>query len=311
MTDRGDARSDARARWLSRVAVDAALLVMVVLWAANMVVLKLLLGTLPPPALSAVRFLVITLVAGAVLAISGGPWTVERRDVPRLLIASVSGISLYQVLFMEGLHRTSAFASNVLQGTEPLFALLLVSLAGTERVAPHQWGGVLVAFAGTVVFFLQEAGGRTSFAFGLGDLLNLTSAGSFAVYGLLSQPLFARYPGRTVMGLTMAAGTLPLVAYAAPDLATFDWGGLTPVVWAGTVASGVVAVYLGFWVWNWAIARKGLAHASLYVFLEILMSGFFTWIFLGERFGPFRLAGTGVILVGLRLARRGPDAPAG
>lgn len=293
------------------MSVDAALLAMVVVWAANMVALKLLLSSLPPAALSALRFLIISVVAFAVLAVSGGPWTIARGDVPRLILASLSGISVYQVLFMEGLHRTSAFTSNVLQGTEPLFALFLLSLTGAEAVRGRQWGGVALSFAGTVVFFLQEGAGRAALTFGLGDFLNLASAASFAVYGLVSQPLFGRYPGRTVMAWTLGAGTIPLLVYATPVFPRVDWRGLPAAVWAGTAASGVLAVYVGFWIWNWAIARKGLSHVSLYIFLDILMSGVFTHLFLGERFGPSRVVGAALILAGVHLARRAPDAVAG
>src|SRR5262245_21957572 len=81
--------------------VDAALLFMALLWAANMIVLKMLLGFLPPPALSAIRFSLVSLVALVVLAVRGGPWTVARADLARLLVSALSGITFYQILFME------------------------------------------------------------------------------------------------------------------------------------------------------------------------------------------------------------------
>jgi drug/metabolite transporter (DMT)-like permease len=53
------------------------------------------------------------------------------------------------------------------------------------------------------------------------------------------------------------------------------------------------------------VARKGLDHASLYMFVEIVMAGVFAWVLLGERFGPLRLVGAAVILGGVLLARSG------
>ena len=74
----------------------------------------------------------------------------------------------------------------------------------------------------------------------------------------MSGPLFERYPGHTVMAITMLAGTIPLVAWAWTGLRAVDWIGLGPTVWAGVVFSSVVPLYLGFWIWNWAVAKKGL-----------------------------------------------------
>ncbi len=284
------------------MAVDAALLAMALFWAANMIVLKFLLAYLSPPALSSVRFVMVTVIGLLVLAFTRGPIRIERRDWPKLVVSSWLGITLYQVLFMEGLDRTTAFVSNLMQGTEPLFALILLRVLG-RKVLARQWAGVLVAFLGAVLFFLQEAGGGVRIAFGFGDLLNVTSAMAFAAYGLMSGELFERYPGRTVMGLSMLIGVVPLVPWSWYELTSTDWSALPLVVWAALVFSAILPVYVGYWIWNWAVAKKGLAYASLYIFVDIIVTGVFAWAFLGERFSGLRLLGAGIILVGVRLAR--------
>ena len=285
--------------------VDAALLAMCVFWASNVIVLKILLKDLPPPALSAGRYVIVSALALLVATARRGPWTIEGRDVPRALVSGLLGVALFQVFFMEGLQRTSAFATNLLQGTEPLFALLLLRILARARVSPRQWWGVLVSLLGALFFFLEGSAGDAHLALGLGDLLNLSAAFVFALYGLVSGPLFERYPGHTVMAITMLAGTIPLVAWAEAGLRAVNWMGLGPAVWAGLVFSSVVPLYLGFWIWNWAVAKKGLDHASLYIFVDIVLSGCFAYAFLGERFGPLRLLGAAVIVTGVYLARSG------
>ncbi len=283
------------------MAVDAALLLMAFFWASNMIVLKWLLGTLPPPVLSSVRFLLVSAIGLSVLTFAGGPWRIERRDWPRLALCALTGVTLYQIFFMEGLFRTTAFVSNLLQGTEPVFALLLLSLTGAAVLA-RQWAGVLIAFFGAVLFFFQDAGHGVEVTFGRGELLNAVSAISFAVYGLASKPLFERYPGRTVMAWSMTLGALPLTLWAARDLATFPWATLRAPVIGAVLFSALLPVYIGYWIWNWAITRKGLAHASLYIFVDIILSGVASYLFLGERFGMQRLVAAAIILAGLRLA---------
>jgi drug/metabolite transporter (DMT)-like permease len=285
------------------LAVDAALLTMALFWATNMIVLKSLLAVLPPAALSAARFALVSLLALAVMAVRSEPRGIDRGDWPRLVGCALSGITLYQILFMEGLERTTAFTSNLMQGTEPLLALFLLSLTGAAAVQPRQWGGVLLSFLGAVLFFLQDAGSGAALAFGRGDALNLASAVVFAAYGLLCGPLFRRYPGSTAMAWTMTVGAVPLLLWAYPALRSVDWLRLGPVVWGALVFSSVLPVYVGYWIWNWAIARKGLAHASLYIFVDIVVTGVFAYLFLHERFGALRIAGAAVILLGVHLAR--------
>jgi drug/metabolite transporter (DMT)-like permease len=288
----------------SNLAVDAALLAMAVFWATNMVVLKSLLQRIPPPALSTIRFTIVAAVGIVVMASRRDPWKVARRDWPRLVICALTGITIYQVLFMEGLDLTTAFTSNLMQGTEPLFALVLLSVTGAA-VQPRQWGGVILALVGAAIFFMQDVGSGLEIAFGKGDALNLSSAISFAVYGLLIGPFFRRYPGSTIMAWTMSLGTLPLWLWSYPAVASVDWRSLGPLVWGEIVLSSILPVYVGYWIWNWAIARKGLAHASLYIFVDIIVTGVFAYLWLGERFGPLRVAGAAVIMAGVHMARSG------
>jgi len=103
----------------------------------------------------------------------------------------------------------------------------------------------------------------------------------------------------------MGLGTVPLWFWAYPAVVSVDWPRLGPTVWGELVFSAVLPVYVGYWIWNWAIARKGLAHASLYIFVDIVVTGVFAYLFLGERFGPARIAGAAVILLGVHLARAG------
>ena len=287
----------------SGLAVDAALLTMALFWAANMVVLKSLLAVLPPGALSAARFAMVSLLGAVVMGLRSEPMRIERRDWLRLAGCALTGVTFYQILFMKGLERTTAFTSNLMQGTEPLFALFLLSLTGAAVVQPRQWGGVVLAFVGAAVFFLQDAGVGAFSAFSRGDVLNLASAIVFAFYGLWCGPLFRRYPGSTAMAWTMGLGTIPLWLWAYPVVRSVDWLRLGPAVWGALVFSSVLPVYAGYWVWNWAIARNGLAHASLYIFVDIVVTGVFAYLFLGERFGALRIVGAAVILLGVHLAR--------
>ena len=50
---------------------------------------------------------------------------------------------------------------------------------------------------------------------------------------------------------------------------------------------------------------------GFYLYLDIVMSGVFAYLFLGERFGPTRVAGAAIIVLGVHLAhQRLPPEPA-
>jgi drug/metabolite transporter (DMT)-like permease len=197
-------------------------------------VTKVALAEWHPLAFMGTRFAVMAAIALGVLGIQRRFGVVFGTDLPRFALAGLFGFTLYQLGFVLGLDRTSAFSSTLLLTTIPLCSLLFLRIGGVEPVAPAQWGGVGLAVAGiTVLIWAEEAGPRLAEA-RLGDLLSLGAAASFALYGIVGKPLGARYPASTVLAGTLLLGSLPLLPLslvAAPArfgsaISTGGWGDL-------------------------------------------------------------------------------------
>src|SRR5207244_9611937 len=82
--------------------VDAALLLVVVMWAATFVTFKVAWREVNPIAFTGVRFLVITAVAVGVLALSKARRLPSRADLPMLALSGLTGYFLYQMGFVLG-----------------------------------------------------------------------------------------------------------------------------------------------------------------------------------------------------------------
>ncbi len=65
---------------------------------------------------------------------------------------------------------------------------------------------------------------------------------------------------------------------------------------------GVLPVYAAYMLWNWAIRRRGVSATS-WILLVPILSGVFSAIYHGEGFGPVKIAGAAVALLGLVLMR--------
>ena len=115
---------------------DGAMLAVVIIWAANNVVVKAALDELSPMAYVGGRFAIVLVLVFGWLAARRRLCPVRRADVPALLLSGGFGYAAYNTLFTIGLERTSAFSVAVLVSLGPVFTLLLASALGTERVRP-------------------------------------------------------------------------------------------------------------------------------------------------------------------------------
>ncbi len=298
--------------------VDLALCFAVITWAISPTLFKVALEELEPFAFTYLRFLLITVMALALLWVhgrrGGRAWRFERRDIVPLVISGLSGYGIYQLFYIVGLNLTTVYASSLLMATVPLFSAILLATLRTERVSLAQWSGVLLSFAG-VALFLFAAGGPieqagadryvTPGSMLLGDLLTLVAALSFALYGITNKKLGTRFSQVELMCYTLIVGMLALSPIGIPALAHQNWSLVTWRSWAVMGFAVIFPIYISYTIWNWAIVQRGVGYVTLYNYLTPVLGGIGAFLLLGEQFSVGQLVGAAVVLAGLLLARRG------
>lgn len=290
---------------------EAALLTVVLLWASTFVVTKDAFDRITPLAFTFARFAIMLALAFAVLAIRGRGaararyWRVRRADLPLFGAAGLTGYVLYQLGFVLGLERTSPFSSSLLIAMVPLFTVLILLLGG-ERTPARGWAGLALAVIGVAVFLADKRGSGEEGSLS-GDALSLGAAVAFASYGVVNRPLTKRYPPETYTAYTLVGGAVPLLAISAPAAAAQDWGRLGVGGWVAVVYMAILPVYVAYMLWNWAIARRGVAAATRFSLLVPVASGALSALVFSEAFGPVKLLGAAIVLLGLAIARRRGD----
>jgi len=283
------------------LAVDSALLAVVLMWASTFTLFKIAWHDIDPVAFTAVRFGAMVAFAAVMLAASRSRVKIRRQDVPLIIASGLTGYFLYQMGFVLGLDRTSAVASAILISTHPIFAVVFSWLLGRERPNGLEVTGVALGFLGVAVFLRAwDAVGAATW----GDLLSLGAAAAFGAYSVITSPLSRRYGGREVLAYGLAVGGLLLALVGLPAMVRQDWGAVGWQAWLILGYAVVGPVYLAYALWNWAIRQRGIARTVVYGFLVPVVGGALAVITLGEHLRPEQLAGAVIVVAGLILARR-------
>ena len=295
-----DRRSEASGV-VAAIGPELAQLLVVGLWASTFIVTKHAFVELAPLAFTFVRFALMTALAFAVLFARSRIWRIDRRDLPRFALAGLAGYTFYQLGFVLGLERTSPFTSSLLIAMVPLFTLVILAARG-ERPPARGWVGLAVALTG-VVIFLANQWGRGAAGSSVGAALSIGAAVMFARYGVVNRPLVSDYPPETYTAYTLLAGSIPLLLVATPSALAQDWGAVSTLGWLEIGYMVVFPVYVAYMLWNWAIARRGVAAATSFSLLVPVASGSLSaWLF-GEQFGVGKLLGAALVLAGLAIIR--------
>src|SRR6185369_17651375 len=80
----------------------------------------------------------------------------DRRDLARLALYAALGVAINQLLFIEGLSRTTAVNAQVIGTTIPVFTLMFGVVAGVDRLGSARIAGIALAAARAVYLVLPD-----------------------------------------------------------------------------------------------------------------------------------------------------------
>ncbi len=271
------------------------LLAAAVLWSTAGAAVKL--SSLSAWQLASGRSLVAALVLA--LAIPAG----RRLPSWRGLAASVAYAATVVTFILANKLTTSANAI-FLQDTAPLYVLLLSPLLLRERPSRGELAAVPVFLLGLSLFFLDQLDPGQLW----GNVIALGSGLAFALCILGLRAVGEEGSSVLVWGNLIAGASVLLPALGGPKPTTQDLGLL--------VFLGVFQLGLAYALFQRGLRETPAVEASLLILLEPVLNPVWTFIFAGERPGPWALVGGTIILLAtawrtLLGAGKGNASPAG
>lgn len=285
--------------------IDIMLVWMSFVWGINFSVVKTALAHLSPLSFNSLRFGLASLFLLTLLWVIERDLSFRREDMVRLFLLGLIGNTIYQLLFIHGIDRTTASNSSLILAIMPIFVAILSSVLAVERVGRKVWYGVVLSFIG--IFLIVQGAGRTltlTDQSWIGDLLILAGTICWATYTVLSKPLLQRYSPLKLTSLTMAMGTPLLVLVSIPSLKEQNWGSVSLQGWLCLIYSFCFAVAIGYTIWYTGVGRIGSARTALYENLVTVIAIAVAWIFLSESMTLLQILGAVLVLTSLYLARR-------
>ncbi|MEM2688610.1 MAG: DMT family transporter [Candidatus Bathyarchaeia archaeon] len=284
--------------------VDALLVGMSLIWGLNFVVIKASLDFFPPLSFNALRFSIASALLILILKLKEKTFKVHRSDLKRFILLALLGNTIYQLLFINGILRTTAGNSSLILATAPIFISVFSSALGVEKVGRRVWEAMVISFSGTLLIVLGSGKPLSLSAQNVwGDILILACTMCWSAYTVLSKPLLEHYSPLRLVGLTVAIGTPPLILTSAHSLTIQDWTGIPIEAWLGLAYSSCLAIAIGYTIWYTGVSQVGGARTALYENLVTVIAVTAAWTFLHETLSPLQLVGAALIFVGLHHSR--------
>jgi drug/metabolite transporter (DMT)-like permease len=288
--------------------VHLAMIAVQFFFASLTVVAKFVLPSIPPAGIVFFRVTGSAVAFGLIHRHFVRERITDRRDLATIAGLAMLGVVMNQLLFLEGVKRTTAINTNILVTTVPAFTLAIALVLGRERATWPKIGGIILAAAGAI-YLIGPDRIRFDPTTAFGNALVACNTASYGAYLVLSKRMLERYQPLTVVTHVFLFGAvivtpIGLIALRHVDLGAVPAGALAGLAYI-VVCSSAIAYYLSIW----ALQRTASSLVAMYVYLQPVMTVVAAPFILGERLTVRAGVAAVVIFCGLALATWGEQRP--
>lgn len=273
----------------------------VMLWSASYVVTKVGVGDIPPLTFGAMRFTFAALLIGLLALFSLRVEPVSLRDLVRLTLGGLLGITAYFSLQNLGVQRTSASDATLLVASFPAITMLLETIFLKIQISFIRLAGVGIAFLG-IYLIIQQTAAATETHRLEGDLILLATGLAWALYNFATQKVVQKYATFTVIfwqTLIGAVAFLPLTLLEAAAWRPLSFTGLLSALFLGVFCS--VAAFL---LYGYGLKRLEPGSAVSLMNLVPVFGLLLAVVILKEEVNFIQVIGGLIVVIGVALSVR-------
>jgi drug/metabolite transporter (DMT)-like permease len=291
-----------------RVRVIAVLTLIQVLFGVHYLAGKILLKEIPPRAWAVIRVAAAAAVLVAVARVMGRRFPRAPRDLALLAVFSIFGVAINQVCFVEGLSRTTAIHSAIINSLMPAWTLFFAVVLGREAPTARKALSLVLAVAGVLLVIRPESASFTSRTF-VGDLITMINSMSYSFFLVISKRTMHRVDALAATALMFVFGTVPIALFGGSALARLDFGAVSPGVWLWGAFIILFPTAGAYVMISWTLARAEASLVALFIYLQPLIAAFLGIVFQGEILTGRTMLGGALIFAGVYFALNLPRPP--
>ncbi len=197
---------------------------------------------------------------------------VEKKDLRRLALLSLFGVSINQSLFVRGMALTSPISGAIIMITSPLLVLIIGNLILKEKITWQRISGILIGLGGAALLILSGTISSEKQDNAVGDIFIFINAVSWGTFLVLVKPLMQKYHTITVLKWVFLFGMIILIPLGWTGMMEVAWPELTGRTWFGIIFVVVAVTYIAYLMNIYGLKILSPTVVSAYIYLQPLLA---------------------------------------
>ena len=250
-----------------------------------------------PISLGYLRMVFATLVFFFIPYVIGKNEKIKKGDLLTIFLAAITGISLNQILSINGIAHTNPVHASLLNMATPIFVSLLATVFLKERFGWNKILGLLLGISGAwMMIVTRNAGVSQNPATLIGDAMVLIAAVCYSSYLILIKNITGKYHFITVLKYVFLMGTIVSTPYCLSDFQNISWSTIPLSAYYWFFHILFLGTFLSYLLMNWGVQQWGPSKTGSFVYFQPLFGTLGAIFILNESLTPTKII-AGILIV--------------
>lgn len=286
-----------------------ALVFSMIFWSFSFVWFKIANRDYDPIAIVFIRLCMAIVFLSSFLWITGKFKKVKKDDRKYFYLLALFEPFLYFLGESFGLTYVSSTVGSVIISTIPVFAVIFAWVIYRERLRLINYLGVIISFAGVIIFITNNTGNIEMNPRGLA--LMFLAVVSAVGYNMVLHRLAHEYDPVTIVNIQNIIGAvLFLPLFLIFDLRDLLATGFVAESFGSIILLAVFASCGAFVLFAYSVRHLGISRANIFSNLIPVFTAIFAFFIVGDRLSVRNGVGMAVVIAGLFLSQAGKNRKA-
>lgn len=254
--------------------------------------------------LNFIRMLVTAILLWTIYLFKKNKTIIDKKDIGRLVLCSLTGIVINQLLFIKGLSLTYSIHASLLMLATPIMITIIAAIVFKEKITIYKSLGLLLGVSGGALLISMRGNSGDASAVLWGDILVVLNAVSYSVYFIIVKPLMKKYHPLDMMRILFTIGLFFALPFCWVEFNAIPWQNysstqfyvLTLITIGGTFCAYVFNVF--------GIKHLGPSVAGSYIYSQPFFATAIAMAVLGESLNIYKIVAAVLIFSGVYLANK-------
>jgi drug/metabolite transporter (DMT)-like permease len=220
---------------------------------------------------------------------------IDKKDLPLLIIAGLTGITLYYILENNGLMRISANDASVIVAMLPVITVIIERFILKKKINIISMLGIILSIIGVFLVIGAKLEGGSI----VGYSLMFLSSISFAVYLIITKPLFEKYSDITIafyQSLIGCIGFIPFIIFEE-----VRWDLVNTNILLNFLFLAIICSAVANYIYLYALNNTSVSVTAIFLNLVPVVTFIFSYLLYDERLSPIQLIGAIIVLISVTM----------